>query len=174
MSDKEKDEKFSLEDVKKIPPKMLLRIIDKAKEFVKKDETMIEAFEEYGIDINEIDYYPMYFADLEVSAKTDHSVIFFNYKLLCDGFEAILPYMIHEVTHCIQQTTGEGPTQGANDGSYLDNKSEQEAFQNQVKFLSEHEGDNRAESYVDDLLKHHEIKGPKKKEELEEVLMEKV
>lgn len=172
---KKKDEKFSLEDVKKIPPKMLLRIIDKAKEFVKKDETMQKVFNDYDIDINEIDYIPMYFAELDVSAKTDHSVIYFNYKLLQDGdFFDDYQYLIHEITHYIQQSTGNGPTQGAADGPYLENSAEQEAFQNQIKFLSDHFGDDKAEDYVDDLLAHHEIKSPKKQKELEGVLMEKI
>lgn len=174
MPDAKKD-KISLEEVKKIPPKLLLRMIDRAKKYLKRDETMQRVFEDFDLDINELDLVPMTFADLDVSAKCDHAVIYLNYKLLCDGdFTKDLGYLVHEVTHWAQQTSGDGPTQGADDGEYLKNPFEQEGFANQVEFIANHEGEEKAEEYVDDLLEHHEVKGKKKKDELEAVLLEKV
>lgn len=42
-------------------------------------------FKEYDVDIEEIDYIPMKFGILDVSAKTDHGVIIYSWKLLTDG-----------------------------------------------------------------------------------------
>ena len=74
--------------------KFLIKFVKKAKE----DETMNECFDDYGVDINEIDFYPMCFADLDVSARTMHGIIYFNSKLLedPDPVKKILEYGIHE------------------------------------------------------------------------------
>jgi ABC-type uncharacterized transport system ATPase subunit len=65
------------------------------------------------------------------------------------------------------------PTKSSDNGDYLSNKYEQEAFQDQIEYIAEHEGEDKAEQYVDDLLEYHEVDG-KKEKELEDVLMEKV
>ena len=170
----EKD-KIELEVIKKLPIKSLVRIIDKVKEQLKKDETVIKAFKEYDVEISEIDLVPMYFGDLDVSASTNHAVICLNYKLLCPAdLNSICGYGAHELIHYLQQTTGSKGTQGADDGEYLKNPYEQEAFQHQVEFIANHEGEEEAEEYVEKLLDHHEVKGKKKKDELEAVLLEKI
>ena len=64
--------------------KELLELIDKVRQRIKKSDTVKGMFEEAGVDINLIDYIPMTFADLDVSARTDHGVIYFNYSLLND------------------------------------------------------------------------------------------
>ena len=51
--------------------KLLSIELEKAKE----DETILEAFDEYEISPDEIDYIPMCFSDLDVSARTMHAVI---------------------------------------------------------------------------------------------------
>lgn len=150
-------------------------MIKKMREFLKKDEVVQKMFKEYEVDLEEIDLIPMRFGKLDVSAKTDHGIIIFNYKLLTDGdFFKDFSYGVHEMTHWLQQTTGTKPTKSSDDGSYLDNPYEQEGFQNQVEYISKHFGDDEAENYVDDLLEHHDIDSEKEKQDKKETLMAKV
>lgn len=166
--------KISIEDAKKINPSILLLLIDRMKNSLKKDEVIINMFKEYNIDLNEFDLIPMAFADIDVSAKCDHGIIFFNYALLCDGdFKKNYSYCCHEVVHWIQQTSGDKPTKGADDGDYLHNKFEQEGFQNQIEFISNHYGIDEAKEYVENLLEHHDKDG-KEKDKLEKILLERV
>lgn len=170
-----KKELISLEEIKKIPNRLLLKLINKMKKEIKTNETWKDICKEYQLDIDELDYVPMTFADLDVSAKCDHGVIYFSYKLLCDGdFTKDYSYALHELTHFAQQTTGDKPTQSADDGEYLDNPYEKEGFQNQVEFIANEFGENEAEKYVDNLLKHHEVTNKKENSERKEELMAKV
>lgn len=73
----------------------------------------------------------------------------------------------------MQQCFGDKPTQGADDGDYLSNPYEQEGFQNQIKHISDHKGDDEAEDYVDHLLDHHDV-SKKDREDKKETLMAKV
>lgn len=172
MSDK--SEKLSLTQVRKLPYRTLNRLLKKMRDRLKKDEVVQKMFREYEVEIEEIDWIPMKFGKLEVSAKTDHGVIIFNWKLLCDGdFLDDYSYGVHEITHFLQQTCGDKPTQSADDGDYLKNPHEQEGFQYQVEYIAKNEGEERAQEYVDDLLDHHDKDG-KEKEELKDVLMDKV
>lgn len=164
-----------MKQIKNIPPHTLLRLINKAKKFLKTDETMIKVFKEYDTDIEEIDFIPTYFKKLDVSAKTDHGIIYLNYKLLEDGLDLRdYSYLIHEYSHWLQQTTGTKPTKSSDDGSYLDNTFEQEGFQNQVEYIAHHEGEDEAEKYVNDLLEHHDVDSAKEIKEKKETLMSKV
>ena len=114
------------------------------------------------------------FGNLDVSAKTDHGVVILNYKLLTDGdFFKDYSYLIHEYTHWFQRCYGAKATKSSDDGSYLDNKFEQEGFQNQVEYIADQFGDGEAEQYVDDLLEHHEIDNKKEVEDKKEILMSK-
>lgn len=174
MSSK-KVEKIPLSVARKLPYKSLNRMIKKMREYLKKNDVVQKMFKEYGVDIEEIDYIPMMFGNIDVSAKTDHGILIFNFKLLTDGdFFEDFSYGVHEMTHWLQQTTGEKATQSSDDGSYLDNPYEQEGFQNQVQYIAEQFGDNKAEKYVDDLLEHHEVDGKKEREEKKETLMANV
>jgi len=166
--------KLPIEKVKKIPPKTLLKLINKMKEFLKTHPIVIDMFKEYDIPIEELDLIPMKFGDLDVSARTDHGIITFSYKLLCDGnFFKDYMYAVHEITHFLQQTTGDKPTQGAEDGDYLHNKFEQEGFKRQVEYIDDMHGEHEAENYVDHLLDHHDRKG-KDRNNLKEKLLEDI
>lgn len=166
--------KYSLEEVRSFSPKLLLTLITNLRSYLKKNKQMQNIFGEYGVSIDEIEFIPMSFADLEVSAKTDHGVIYFNYKLLCDGdFFKDFGYGIHEITHWLQQTTGTEPTQGAEDGDYLDNPFEVEGFQNQIEWMADEFGDGEANEYVNDMLDYHGLEGKEKQEKANE-LKEKV
>lgn len=171
----EKEEKIPLSQVKKLPYKSLNRMIKKMREYLKQNEVVQAMFKEYDVDIEEIDYIPMMFGNLDVSAKTDHGVIIYNYKLLTDGdWFKDFSYGVHEMTHWLQQTTGTKATKSSDDGSYLDNPYEQEGFQNQVQYIADQFGDAEAEQYVDDLLEHHEVESKKEVKEKKETLMAKV
>jgi len=168
-------DKILVEDIKKIPTPMLLLGLKHMVRELKRDPIIIDLFKEYNLDINEIDFIPMTFTDLDVSARCDHGIIYFNYKLLENGsFEPCYAYATHEITHWAQQTANDKPTQSSDDGNYLDNEYEQEGFQNQISYISEHFGEDKAEDYVDHLLDHHDVKDKSKKDELESILLEKV
>jgi len=170
-----KSEKIPISVVKKLPYKSLNRMIKKMREYLKNDGVVQEMFKEYDVDISEIDLIPMRFGNLDVSAKTDHGVIIFNYRLLTDGdFFKDFSYGVHEMTHWLQQTTGTKPTKSSDDGNYLDNPFEQEGFQNQVEYIANQFGPGEAENYVDDLLEHHEVEEGKEFKEKKETLMAKV
>jgi hypothetical protein len=170
-----KEEKIPLEKVKQIPYTSLHRMIKKLRAYLKKDKVVQDMFKEYDVDIEELDYIPMMFGDLDVSAKTDHGVIIYSYKLLTDGdFFKDFSYGVHEMTHWLQQTTGTKPTKSSDDGEYLKNPFEQEGFQNQIDYISDHFGKEEADKYVKHLLDHHDVKGDDKRDELEAKLMEKV
>lgn len=174
MSSK-KSEKIPLSQVKKMPYRTLNRMLKKLREFLKKDDVVQKMFKEYEVDIEEIDFIPMKFGNLDVSAKTDHGVIIYNYKLLTDGdFFKDFSYGVHEITHWLQQTTGTKPTKSSDEGSYLDNPFEQEGFQNQIEYISKQDGKEEAEDYVNNLLDHHEIESDKERDKKKETLMAKV
>lgn len=171
----QEDKKFTLKQIKSMSPGSLLKLIQKAKNFLKKDKVWKKLCKEYNEEVDIIDYIPTMFGDLDVSAKTNHGIIIINYKLLLDGsFFKDYSYLIHEYTHWFQQCYGDKPTQGSNKGSYLDNPYEQEGFQYQIEYLANHFGEDEAENYVEGLLEHHDIKDKKKKDELESVLLEKI
>lgn len=170
-----KEDTYTLAQVKKLPYKSLNRMIKKLKEYLKTDETTLKMFKEYGVDIAELEYIPMMFGNIDVSAKTDHGIIIYNYQLLTDGdFFKDFSYGVHEMTHWLQQTTGDKATISSDEGSYLDNPYEQEGFQNQVEWISEQFGEDEAENYVDDLLDHHDVESKKEIKDKKETLMAKV
>lgn len=170
----QKELKLPLEKIKKVPPQILISLINKAKEYLKSDEVMKRTCEEYGQPVEIIDLIPTAFKDLDVSAKTDHGIVYLNYKLLEDGdFFKDYSYLIHEYTHFLQQCFRNKPTQSADDGSYLDNPFEQEGFKNQVEYIANEFGEQEASNYVDDLLDHHNIEG-NEKDKKKEILMEQI
>lgn len=162
---------------KGIPHKKLYPIIEQLKKTVFTKDVAKDIFDEYEIPEEELYLIPVCFANLDVSARTDHGCIFINVNLLGDDLtkdighltEKALEnahYLAHEVTHYCQQTTGSKPTKGSTDDDYLDNPVEQEAFQNQSKYISETEGDEAAIDYIEKVIDHHkDDEGPKKKKD---------
>ena len=168
-------DKIPLATVKKLPYRSLNRLITKAKEYLKKDEVWQDICKEYDETADIIDLIPVMFGNLDVSAKTEKGVIILSYKLLTDGdFFKDYSYLVHEGRHFLDQCFGEKATQSSDDGEYLHNPYEQEAFSDQIKYIDEQFGENEAEKYVDNLLEHHEVDDKKEKKELEEVLLSKV
>lgn len=166
MSSKNK----KLEEIKKIPKSKLCKIIDDVRDDLKTNDVVKEMFKEYGVDLLELNYVPIVFADIDVSAKTDHGIIYLNYAFLLDGLEFHDHYIVHELTHWLQQTTGTGPIKGSNDGEYLDNEFEQEGFQNQTKYISDTRDDDSAIDYIDKVMDHHEVPKKERKSKQEELL----
>jgi hypothetical protein len=165
---------LSLEEVKKISPKILLKLIHRAKNSLKKNDVFKEMCKEYNVDTNFIDLVPVRFGDIDVSAKTDHGVIILNYKLLCDGdFLNNIHYLVHEYDHVLIQCLGDAAAPGADDGDYLHNPVEQKGFQRQIQFIDDLHGEEEAENYTENLLNHHDKDG-KERDKLKEKLMEKV
>lgn len=150
--------------------KAQLELLDKVKQKIKKSKTIQKMFKDENLSLDIIDLVPMCFSDLEVSARTQHGIIYFN-KQLINKPEEIDHYMVHELTHVLQQCFSDGPTQGSNDSNYLDNPYEQEGFQNQTKFLSETEGKETAEDYIDRVLDHHKVPKKEKEDKKDELLV---
>lgn len=159
------------EEISNVSKAELRNIIDAAKQKIKKNDTTIKLFEEYGVDIDELDLFPVAFKELEVSARTDHGIIYLNKNLLNDP-KQIDHYLEHEVTHVLQQSTGDKPTQGADDGNYLDNEYEIEGFQNQTEYIADTRGEESAEAYVEQVLDHHGIKDIEERKERMKELFE--
>lgn len=165
---------FTLEQIKAIPPGMLLRLINGAKKFLKTNKVFQEMCKEHRVSVDIIDLIPMRFGDIDVSAKTDHGVIILNYKLLCNGdFFKNYDYIIHESLHFIQQTLRDNPVKGADEGDYLSNKFEQDSFKYQVQYLDDMYGEKEADDYVNHLLDYHDKDG-KERKKLEKTLKEKI
>jgi hypothetical protein len=167
-------EKLSLYEVKKLPFAVLSRIINKAKKYLETDDAWLTVCKEHDISPDIIYLIPTAFANIDTSAKTDHGVVLLSWKLLCDpDIHDVNAYLSHEYTHWVQQCLSNHATKGSDDGEYLNNRYEQEAFSNQVSYIDEHKGENAAENYVDNLIEYHEVPKSDKKE-IKDVLMSKV
>lgn len=154
-----------------IPQQKLRPLIERVRERIKSHEVVQNMFDEYKVDPSEIDLIPMAFANLDVSARTDHGVLYFSTKLLKDGdFDEDDHYLVHELTHFLQQTTGTQPTKGSEEGKYLDNPDEIEGFQNQTEYLAETRNKGTAEKYVEKVLDHHDLSGNKRETRKEDLM----
>jgi hypothetical protein len=163
---------YSIDQVKKIPPKILLKLIQRGKDALKKNRVYKDMCKDHGVSPEIIDVVPMKFGDLDVSARTERGVITLSYKLLTDGsFESDVMYILHEMEHYLSQVYGEKPTPGASSGDYLKNPAEQDAFIRQIEYIDDMYGEDKAEDYTDHLLDHHDKSGRERKK-LKDKLME--
>jgi hypothetical protein len=139
------------------------QLAQELKSAAEKDPTVQAKFKEYGIDISELPDVKIGFEDLDVSAKTKNEAITLNRKLLSPvskAFEQCMPYVVHELTHVLQQKKNQ--LHGADKEEYLDKDTEIEAFQAQVEYKKDHDGEDAADAYVEDLLDFHNIKRKKR------------
>lgn len=149
--------------------KDLLKVITKANEEVKNSDVYHKLCKEYDIKPDFIDLVPICFVDLDVSARTEKGIIYLNNSLLEDPSQ--LPhYIMHEITHTIDQCLGEGPTKGSTDDNYLENPAEQRGFRNQTEFISETEGDEEAKNYLNQVLDHHDVPSKERIEKRKKLL----
>lgn len=145
--------------------KKLHKLIEKMKEDVKKQEPYIKKCEEYGEDVDFIDNVEIKIEPLDVSAKTINGVIIINENIVLNSdWEDIEKYVIHEVSHCLQQEHGLVNEKVEKD-KYLDDKNEQEAFQVQLEYMDDHEPPEKVQKYLEQLLDHHNIKDKSKRKE---------
>lgn len=152
--------------------KLELQLIDKVKKYLKSDKVVIDLFKEYDVDLDILDYIPIMFGKLDVTAKTNHGIIILSYKLIKQkDIIKDISYLVHELTHVLQQCFQDKPTDKVPSENYLDDPNEQEGFQNQVKFLSKEKSPEEAEDYIDDLLKYH---NPANKDNKKDILLSKI
>jgi hypothetical protein len=145
----------------------LLKII---KQNIFDSETYHKVCKEKKVDPEMIFLAPMAFANLDVSARTQHGIIFFNTKLRSKPQE-IDHYMIHEITHFFQQCFGKSATQGSNDSDdYLSNPYEVEGFNAQTAYIAEDDSVEEAHEYIDQVLDHHDVPESKKRKKKEKLL----
>lgn len=151
-----------------------LEYINTLKNQIKDHEVVQKMFKEYGLSLDEIDLIPMAFADLDVSARTDHGIIYLSYKLFEDHPDPQIGddhYLVHELTHVLQQTTGDKPTKGSADGDYLENEFEIESFNNQTEYIADEYSPKDAKEYVARVLNKHKVSDPKERKEKAETLL---
>ncbi|MCK9567772.1 hypothetical protein M0R72_02330 [Candidatus Pacearchaeota archaeon] len=164
-----------------LPHKKLAPVLEALKKRVFDSDVVKDMLKEYDIDRDEIDLWPICAAQIPVSARTDHGVIYINVDLLLDeegnirdDAEKSDHYLPHEMTHVCQQTTGNKATPGSTEDNYLDTPTEQEGFRNQTKYISDTQGDDEAEEYVEQVLDHHtkDDADDKKRDKRREKLLE--
>ena len=148
------------------------RLIREMKDAAKIDEELVKKFQKYNIPIEEIDDVHVEFCNLDVSAKTKNMKIYINEQMLEEDSPVKDPthYLIHELVHYLQQKTGASKKMKQKSEDYLDQDTEQEAFEVQVEYKKENEGEGEAERYVEQLLNHHDVKGKERKEKVEDLL----
>ena len=149
--------------------KKLLDLIEKYKEEIVDSDTWREVCKTHKVDPNFIFLFPVTFAKLDVSARTENGVVYLNWRLLKDP-DSICGYLTHEFSHILQQCFGDGPTTGSNEDSYLDNPFEQEGFQNQTSYIEETEGPEEADAYIEKVLDHHCVPENEKEDRKKELL----
>jgi hypothetical protein len=143
-------------------------LIDAVLSLFQYNDVVISMFKEYGVPISHIKKVPIEFGDINVSAKTKDGKIILNKSLLKDNnFEDDMHYIIHELTHWLQQVYSKPKNDNHKD--YLDMKDEIEAFKNQYRFLKQHSGKEVADSYILDLLDFHELSGEKRSKKYEQL-----
>jgi hypothetical protein len=136
----------------------MLKFIQRLKNELKKDDVMQKICDDFDADIEDIDLIPVRFAPIDTSAKTDAGIVTLNSDLLTkESLDKVLSLMLHEFYHYFSQC--DEPTQSADDGDYLSNKDEVEAFQHQIQYLDENAGESAAEEYVEQVLDHHDEEG---------------
>lgn len=146
----------------KIAKKKDQEMIDQIISLLKEHPIVKKMFSKYGINIDKIHDIPISFKELDVSAKAKGGEIFLNENLLEEeeGFLSNIGYIVHELTHVLQQITGNIiDNKCLKEVHYLDDPSEVEAFQNQIAFIAAYKDKSEADSYVKDLLDFHDFSG---------------
>lgn len=150
-------------------------LVDAIVELLKSNPVIQDMCSQFGVNTDELSKMPIEFTDLNVSAKTKNGKVYLNNRLLDDDdFVDDIHYIVHETNHWLQQINGDADKYHKDsDLDYLDLPAEIEAFQNQIKFISDTKGRKEAEDYVDHLLDFHEFDGKRKQDKRKE-LMEKI
>ena len=144
--------------------------VKKLKDMVKKEDVFIDKCKEYNKSPSFIDDVKISFdKDLDVSAKTINGEVFLNESLFNDKIEKQVRYIIHELTHVMQQDAGKvhGKTKKED---YLDDHNEIEAFNTQLEYMCDHETSEEVIEYIENLLDHHRISGKERREKAKKLV----
>ncbi len=144
-------------------------LISAALDEIKDSEPILKMFEEADAPLSVLPLITIIFCQLDVSARTDKGIIYLNEKLKSTP-EDIPHYLVHEITHFLQQCFSNKATKGSNDDNYLDNEYEVEGFQNQSDYIAQTEGEGAAEDYIDKVVEHHDVPKGKKQKKKDELL----
>ena len=144
------------------------KLIQKLKRKVKHVEPFLEKCEEYQRDKDFVDDVKITFQPLDVSAKTLNGEVILNEKMLDDDFEDVMRYTVHELCHVLQQEAGKVSEKVDRD-DYLDDENEQEAFDAQLQYMSDHETPEEIQAYLERLLDHHDITGKERVQKIREL-----
>lgn len=159
------------ESSKKHSVKKKLKTIEKIKKFMYKDSYFKELFSEYKKDMGLIEEIPVDFVtDLDVSAQTVNGSIKLNQKLMSKPFHLIMRYIVHEMVHVFQHM--DGLKDDGKNKNYLDNQDEVEAFQKQIEFDANNNGNSKAISYTKKLIKFHKYPKSKRDDKFKELTKE--
>jgi hypothetical protein len=80
-------------------------------------------------------------------------------------------YLVHELTHYLQQTTGKMKGHDA-DVDYIDKPTEEEAFKAQIDYKKRNESPQEAKEYTEELLDHHDLDGERRERKEKKLLGE--
>ena len=149
-----------------------IKLIKEVKELCKKEKAYQELCNKYNKSLDLIDGVTISFSDeLETTARTKNGEIFLSEKKLLNADPLkILRYIVHEMVHVWQHIENEGKKQ-KNSDEYTDDPNEIEAFQYQLEYQEEKEGN--VEEYLKDFLEYHKVPD-KEKESLLENLTKRV
>lgn len=147
-------------------------LLDKVIDLLKQSAVVSKMFERFDTPIKKIEDVPIYFSDLDVSAKTKNKKIYLNNVLIDDDdFTKHMHYIVHELCHFLQQLTKEVDRyKNLDEMNYLDQPTEVEAFSYQIKFIKENDGESAANKYLKDLLDFHEYEGKDRDRKAHELL----
>lgn len=122
----------------------------------------------YGEEPEFIDNVPIRFEPLDVSAKTVDGEVILNERLLEGEVRDVLRYLVHELTHCLQQKHGkvDGESKA---GDYLDDPNEIEAFKAQIDDMETRYSPAEIQEYLDGLMDHHGLKGKERRDKIKEL-----
>jgi hypothetical protein len=134
------------------------------------DEIAMDICSEAGEDESILEAVPIYFEEMDVTAKTVSGKIMLNPALIDEPFIIMMRYVIHELVHVMQHLDGKKRDKD-DDGNYLDKETEEAAFKRQIEFDMEHRTEKDVGEYIDGLLEYHDFP-EKKREEKEEELKE--
>lgn len=135
---------------------------------LKKDSVVLELLKKYNKDESFIDNIVIKFArNLGTSAKTINGVIYLNLEMLKDPVEDYIHYVVHELTHVLQHSTGACGFDS--DKDYLDQPTEMEAFKNQTKYKKQTQGPEEAKRYLQQVFDRHKLDNKERREKLEEL-----
>lgn len=146
-------------------------MLDRVVNLLKEHSIVKEIFDKFNANIDAINEIPITFDKIDSSAKARNGEIILNENLKEGDFTEDLHYIVHELTHVLQQRNG--LTKNTNlkfIKHYLDNPLEVEAFKYQIKFIEDYKGKEEADKYLENLLDYHEYSGKDREDKEKELL----